>query len=462
MLIRRYKRFLLGLGFFVSAITAIFSQQDLYARECKHTYDKSDIRKIQEIMQRPHQKSKASRTGYQVSVCEKMVAHWEDTKYRKACKYALNGTCLHYVYSVTKSVTSAVMGIAIKENINGIQDKSPKQEFQKIVTLNLGNVAQEYFKNKEVKDQQKKKAITLHQLLTMTAGFKWKENSRDAPRWTYNLKEDKFTQFTKIRMKAKNQNRFNYSTASADLLSLAVVSKLKCGYGTIQKRVYSLRSIARKFLFEKMNIYSGIQWEADRMCKYKKETYMGGTGLYMNHYAIRKFAELVMNGGRYRGKELIPKQWLQLSLGKSELLYPSGREVNKWVRELAPQNNIHKRYKKEDINLGYGYQWWIVKDSRDKVLYYAAIGVYGQFLAIVPEYSLVVTTTHASSNTLMEYALRDIGKGRKWKKYMNPFGLFPYFHDRVLQMIAILEQVGVVIGRNGATINRIQTASSTR
>ena len=69
-------------------------------------------------------------------------------------------TMRHTLYSVTKSVTSAVMGIALGQGFfNGTQDR-----------------LLDFFPNRTIANlDQRKKAITVENLLTMKAGFEWDE-----------------------------------------------------------------------------------------------------------------------------------------------------------------------------------------------------------------------------------------------------------------------------------------------
>ena len=73
-------------------------------------------------------------------------------------------TDLHTIQSVTKSVTSALFGIAIDQGFIPSVD-------QEII---------EYFpEHASLFDEARKKAITIRDLLTMTAGIKWDEDSYD-------------------------------------------------------------------------------------------------------------------------------------------------------------------------------------------------------------------------------------------------------------------------------------------
>ena len=370
-------------------------------------------------------------TGVRVSICGKGES-WELPDYGRQCKYSTNdGRCLHYSYSVTKSVLGILMGIALEKNFNSlVTEDNPYRTVHK----KLGELQQlDEFWLEEINDEKSKKLITLHELLTMTSGFDWSE-AKDSSTWTHNKADNKFDKFAAVNV--GNNKRFNYSTASSDLLAFAITGGFKCAYGDLNNTAYSLRSLAKEFLFQPLGIGSEFQWNFDVMCPSSSAVYEGGTGLYLSLNAMDRLGQLLLD----KGAGVVSEQWLSLMLGNaSNSDYPTLEEVQSYsMAQFKHTDPVRAMYK--DIALGYGYQWWVVKDifpnepqAHDRNIYYA-IGVYGQFIAVIPKADMVVSSTHANANTLMEDPKSRL-VANAWQPRISSFHFFPLFHSAILDML---------------------------
>jgi hypothetical protein len=92
-------------------------------------------------------------------------------------------------------------------------------------------------------------------------------------------------------------------------------------------------------------------------------------GLNMRTRDFARFGQLFVDGGQWRGEQIVPARWVRES-----------------VRDSAPPSVS------EVDPFGYGYQWWVPVDSDGE---FFAIGIYGQYLYVNPKARVVVVKTSA-------------------------------------------------------------------
>jgi CubicO group peptidase (beta-lactamase class C family) len=241
----------------------------------------------------------------------------------------------HEVHSVTKSVTSALVGVALAEGALPSVDQ-PLLEF---------------FAGRPIANRDaRKEAIRLADVLQMASGLNWPESglpySSGANITRGWLASEDPVQFVLDRpMAADPGAAFNYNSGGSHLLS-AVLQ---------QATGQSARGYARARLFEPIGIENEY-WASDRQGRT-----LGGSGLWLRPDDLARFGYLFLHGGRWDGQIIVPADWVQLST-RPHLDLPGGK--------------------------GYGYQWWIQTFGG-----YAAEGWGGQYLYVNPEYNLVVAIT---------------------------------------------------------------------
>ncbi|MFW9924398.1 MAG: serine hydrolase domain-containing protein, partial [Candidatus Thorarchaeota archaeon] len=211
--------------------------------------------------------------------------------------FSNNKSSLHQQFSVTKSFTSALIGIAIDEGY-----------------LNLNDTVLDFFSNREIDNWDDRKLnITIEHLLSMNSGFEWNEAINDAL-W---FNSDDQIQYILDRPIADNPgSKFNYNSGNAHLLS-AILQNVT-GVSTLD------------FALEKIFIPIGITsytWDSD-----PQGIYYGGHGLSITTREMAKFGFLYLNNGSWEGEQIVPSEWVKLS--------------------TSYQINI-------DSNNDYGYLWWI-------------------------------------------------------------------------------------------------------
>ena len=202
----------------------------------------------------------------------------------------------HDVYSITKAVISALVGIALQQG--SLRDLDQK--------------ALDFFAGRTVAENDaRKQAITLGHLLTMTSGLHW---SGDDDQKLFSGGD--LVQLTLDRpMVAEPGSVWNYNSGGTHLLS-AILQK-----ATGQ----SASAFAQAQLFQPLGI-SGVSWPAD-----SNGVNTGGWGIRMTPRDMAKFGYLYLKGGTWDGQPVVPADWVQSSTAK-QVDSADGR--------------------------GYGYLWW--------------------------------------------------------------------------------------------------------
>jgi CubicO group peptidase (beta-lactamase class C family) len=147
---------------------------------------------------------------------------------------------------------------------------------------------------------------------------------------------------------------WNYNSGETGLLA-AVLHKAS------GKR---LDALAQEVLFDPLGI-GDVEWAA----RYANGDPIAGWGLRMRPRDIAKVGQLVLDHGRWQGKQIVPEAWI--------------------AQSAAPQIDTGRG------SLFYGYLWWLGRSlvERREVDWIAGFGLGGQRLYIVPERDLVVVVT---------------------------------------------------------------------
>jgi CubicO group peptidase (beta-lactamase class C family) len=177
----------------------------------------------------------------------------------------------HVLYSATKSVMSALVGIAISKGYIKSVD-------QKVV---------DFFPDKTIANlDERKRNITVENLLMMTAGFEWNEISYgySDPRNSVAqaMSSGDYVQYVLDRPMAYQPGEtFVYNTGNTQVLS-AIITKAT-GLST--------DAFAQKYLFEPIGITSSY-WNKDA-----QDIPLGGSGLELTPRDAAKFGYLFLNNG---------------------------------------------------------------------------------------------------------------------------------------------------------------------
>ena len=237
-------------------------------------------------------------------------------------------------FSVTKSVTSMLLGAAIKDgHIKSVEDK---------VTIYLPQLLNSNYQD-----------VSIKQVLQMSSGIDWNEDYED-PLSDVNIAGalnslNLYEYLNNLNKKSSAGNKFNYNTGETNLIGGIV----RAAIGN------NLSNYLEKKIWKPFGMEFNAYWVIDT--DYEQE--LGGCCL---NATLRDYARLGMfamnNGKLNNGVEILPKNWMKDS--------------------TTPSRN----------NSYYGYQWWL--DGPAYQSFYAD-GIFGQFIWIDPV-SKTVVAMHAA------------------------------------------------------------------
>ncbi len=264
----------------------------------------------------------------------------------------------HPIYSVTKSLTSAAVGAAVKEG-------AIKSTDEKVLDyLDAGKIT-------DLNDW--KKELTIKHFLTMKSGLDFPEQSQkgfyESDTWKNFVEADDSTYFMLNRPVRAEPDSWSYSTGDA-----RVVSRI------VQEATGSpLSDYVQKQIFDPLGI-TDVEWPADH-----SGTSFGGTGVKMKPRDMARFGYLYVKDGKWEGEQILPEGWVK------ESTQPYG----------DTDSNFDGRK--------YGYYFWLKQVKGYDT--YRAMGLYGQYIVVVPELDLIVVQTSSGMDVdplLEEYIIPSI------------------------------------------------------
>jgi CubicO group peptidase (beta-lactamase class C family) len=257
----------------------------------------------------------------------------------------LNGTgpdTTQNVWSVTKSVLSLTVGVAIDQGCLHSLDQT------------LGELL-----DASVVGDPQKAAITLRHLLTMSSGLDFPEMS------TYTSSPSIYSEWISAPdqvawvmarpLTATPGQRFEYGSGTIHLASVALTRA--CGTSTA--------AFAEASLFGGLKIPARA-WETDHQ-GYNN----GGAGLALAPRDMLAIGEMVLNGGRYENQQVVSSAWVD-AMTRTQITTGAGQPTP-----------------------AYGYAWWVGQAAGHA--FTLANGWGGQFIMVVPDRRLVVTTAARTS-----------------------------------------------------------------
>lgn len=233
------------------------------------------------------------------------------------------------VHSVTKSISSALTGLALQKGY-----LTSEHEF-------IMPLFSEY--SDKVVDKQAKDSITVAHLLSMKSGFQG---------WDGPQSVDQVIVAERVSAE-KTGKEFKYFTGSQMVLS-AVLTKTSHS---------STKDFAEQALFKPLGIKCGFWRKVDGY-------YAGGDETYFTARDLARFGSLYLNNGKIDGIQLIDPAWIEKSFNR----YTTD---SKAFRTLGCYQET-----------GYGLSWWILNHN-DKTIY-TARGKGGQYVIIIPEQKVII------------------------------------------------------------------------
>lgn len=227
------------------------------------------------------------------------------------------------VHSVTKSVTAALVGLAIQHNYIKSEQELVLPFFPEYQNNSFGNF---------------KKAMTIKHLLTMRGGWAGWDGFQTVEQC-----------ITKEHLQVMPDTEFKYFTGSQNVLSAIVTKSTK----------QSTKEFCDQFLLQPLGIKNAFWRKVDGY-------YVGGDESYYTARDLARFGELFLNKGKVDGKQLLDSAWVN----KTFMNYT---DASKEFRSLDSYEEV-----------GYGFCWWILKTKDHKTIY-TARGKGGQHIILIPD-----------------------------------------------------------------------------
>ncbi len=243
----------------------------------------------------------------------------------------------HMILSITKSVTSALVGMAIER---GFIDNVEKPVLS-------------FFPDRQIDHRDaRKESMTLEHLLTMTSGLDCEQDEYVVGEM---MASNDWVQYVlDLPMVAEPGETFAYCTVNSFLLS-AILQ---------QTTGMSAEAFAEEHLFAPLGITQAV-WPSS-----PTGISRGGVGLGMLPHDMAKIGQLYLHRGVWDEGQIVPAAWVDASAREHVADVPFG---------------------------GYGYQWWVQKPGLLARLgltrftpVFDARGYGGQFIFVVPSHNMVV------------------------------------------------------------------------
>lgn len=244
----------------------------------------------------------------------------------------------HQIHSSTKAIISTLIGMLYRD---GVLDRLDHPVLDFFAGISVANV------------DDRKKAISVQNLLDMTSGFDWDQGFEDGKDQTLidMTLSSNWTQFILDRPMAHAPGAvFNYADANPNLAS-AIITRLS---GKLAE------DYAREKLFSPLGI---TDWHWDRD---PQGLTMGAWTLTMLPRDMAKIGYLYLRHGEWEGRQLLPPGWAEV-LNRASV-------------------NMHASF---DPGLRYSNFFWVFSEQH----VYMAVGWHGQLIAVFPDLDVVAVVT---------------------------------------------------------------------
>lgn len=244
--------------------------------------------------------------------------------------------------SVTKSVTAILAGAAIQDGHIKSMDALVADY---IPEMKSGAYA----------------SVTIRQLFTMTSGVKWSEDYADpnsdvfrAGHCCYEAGVHPIVAYMRhLPRAAEPGTTYNYSTGETDIAGILVSNAVG----------RPLSEYLSNKLWQPYGMEEDANWVVDRFGRDR-----GGSGISMTLRDYARIGQFMLDGGKAGAAQVLPPDWLAEA-----------------TRAQITFSTPHRGH----AALGYGYSWWIFRDS------YAGLGSDGQAIFVYPQSKVVIAVNSA-------------------------------------------------------------------
>ena len=245
---------------------------------------------------------------------------------------------IHDVRSVTKSVISILIGMAIEEGFIPSVDEPMGTYLTPVVDSIREEVAN----------------TSIRHFLMMSSGLDWHELDLGTSYSDWWESEDMIQHVVDLPIVHSPGAQFIYNTGASHLLSVVLTEAT--GMPTLE--------FAREYLFDPLG-FSDSSWLQEN-----RGYDTGGMGLRITARDMMKIGQMFLDGGRHEGTQLVPQPWIAQSVSPlitTDFAVPYGRD--------------------------YGYLWWVCTGGGED--FFLANGYGGQFILVVPALDLVIVTQNS-------------------------------------------------------------------
>ncbi|MFG2358442.1 serine hydrolase domain-containing protein [Streptomyces sp. NPDC048521] len=235
----------------------------------------------------------------------------------------------HLLYSLTKSFTSIAVGLAIADGMLSLDDR-------------VADVLPDHVPD-DISEQGRR--LTVHHLLSMTTGHRTDSLAEAWQREPGDLVKG----FLRVPFFDAEGTRHAYDNPTTFVLARMVE----------RATGRSLPELLEERPFEPMGV-DHAEW--DRVAS---GTAFGFHGLHLTTEPVAAFGELLLRGGMWGDRRLVPREWVELATGRhtATLQLEDGS---------GDADYLH----------GYGYQFWMSRHG------YHGDGSFGQQCVVVPSHDL--------------------------------------------------------------------------
>lgn len=261
-------------------------------------------------------------------------------------RVAMTSTTKHDLRSVTKSVVSALTGIALRSGAITALDQPVVQWFPEYPELNT----------------PERRRVTLAHVLSMTSGLRWDEDipytdpRNDEIRMTRDSEPLRYALSPPFALEPGAD--FNYNGGLTQVMAAVIERATKT----------PIEDYARTHLFEPLGV-ADVEWLGDLA-----GMPAAASGLRLRPRDLAKFGSLYLHGGRWGGKQVLPEEWVALS---------TRRQFG-----FKPRTGADARGE-----FGYAYFWWYncYPTAAGLVEARTAVGNGNQRVFVLPGLDMVVT-----------------------------------------------------------------------
>ncbi len=249
-------------------------------------------------------------------------------------------------FSVAKSFTSALVGIALEQKLFQSIDEAVTDYVPELVGSGY-------------------EGVPLKHILQMCSGIRFVEEydqeDADVIIMRQHIEDGKSIKEYAATLQAEQPSGQVYNYASINTQVLGMLLENVTGVSPsdfLQEKIWSV-----------LGMQSDANWVTDQ-----HDTVLTYSLFNVSLRDYAKFGLLYLNRGTWQGKRIISEEWIQQS--------------------VTPEKEFLKLkdFYSEGWDIGYGYQWWVPGGTAGE---FTALGIYGQYIYVNPAREIVIVKTSA-------------------------------------------------------------------